>query len=86
MEAKGLSDEQVAVTLGNNRETVFRWRTDQKRLNPYKLQDLAGAIGVEPEDFYRPPEQPSLDAMAKKADPELRKTIVRVVREMIPKR
>lgn len=85
MDAKGLSDEDVADKLETNRETVYRWRTDQKRLNPYKQKALADALGIESEDFYRPPDQPSLDAMAKKADPELRKTIVRVVREMIPK-
>ena len=67
MEERGLTDEILGETMGKSRTTVWRWRTEQNRLNPKKIFALAKAIGCEPEDFWRPPGRPSLDALVKDA-------------------
>lgn len=78
-EAKGLSFERVGERLGVDRVTVWRWETQQHRLNPEKIASLAHAMDINPEDFWRPPARPSLDALAKNASDELHRTVVDVV-------
>jgi len=78
-ESKGLTVERVGERLGVDRVTVWRWETQQNRLNPEKLAALAHAIGCEPEDFWRPPERPSLDALVKQAPDDLYRTAYDVV-------
>jgi transcriptional regulator with XRE-family HTH domain len=65
IEAKGLSDEQVANRAGVARETVWKWYTYQSRLNPEKVALLASVLELEPQDFYRPPSRRSIDAITK---------------------
>lgn len=67
-ESKGLSIEKVADRIGVARETVWRWENEQHRLNPAKIKALADAIDCNPEDFWRLPARPSLDAMVKDLD------------------
>ncbi|HLH92098.1 MAG TPA: helix-turn-helix transcriptional regulator [Xanthobacteraceae bacterium] len=85
MQARGLSDEKVGEILGVARETIWRRRTEQHRLNPKKIAELAHAIGVEPEDLYRPPDRPSVDAMLKDVDQATFETSVDIVRRLIKK-
>lgn len=83
MDHRGLSDEAVANRLGVARETIWRWRTEQHRLNPEKLAALASALSMEPEELFRPPSQPSLDAIVKDAPEELRNTAADIVRRLV---
>lgn len=83
MDARGLSDEKLGNRLGVARETVWRWRTEQHRLNPEKLAQLASALDIEPQDFYRPPTRPSLDAIVEDAPDDLRNTAVDIVRRLV---
>ena len=85
LDHRGLSDERAANRLGVARETVYRWRTDQTRLDPEKLARLASALDMEPQEFYRPPGQPSLDAMLADAPDELRATAADIVRRLVGK-
>jgi transcriptional regulator with XRE-family HTH domain len=83
MEHRGLSDEKLANRLGVARETVFRWRKEQHRLNPDKIAAIANALDIEPEDLWRPPGRESLDAIVKDAPPELQATAIDIVRRLI---
>jgi transcriptional regulator with XRE-family HTH domain len=65
-----LSDERLGERMDVARQTVYRWRTQQNRLNPGKIAAIADALGRAAEDLYRPPERPSVDAMLKTATPE----------------
>lgn len=71
MEAKGLTDLILAGRLGVAPVTVWRWRKSQRQLNDPKLRALAHAIGLEPEDLYRPPGRESIDAKLKNASEEV---------------
>ena len=65
MEVRGLSDETLGDRIGVARQTIYRWRTEQHRLDPPKLASLSAAMDLEPEDLFRPPSRPSLDAKIK---------------------
>ena len=75
MRHKGVSDTQLANRLGRARETIFRWRKDQRKLTPEKQIELAMAIGIEPEDFWRPPGRPDLNALARDLDDDQHETV-----------
>ena len=83
MAFRGLSDERLAGRLGVARETVTRYRGQQHRLNPDKIAAIAAALDCEPEDLWRPPSRPSLDAMVKNADDKTRDTAVDMVRLLV---
>jgi plasmid maintenance system antidote protein VapI len=78
-----VSDQKLAERLETNRETVWRWHTEQNRLNPDKIGEIARALGIEPEQLCYPPDQVSLDAIVKGAETELRETAADVVRRMV---
>jgi transcriptional regulator with XRE-family HTH domain len=71
MRAKGLSDQDVADRLETSRVTVYRWRKEQRKLTPEKIAALAEAIGIDPEQFWRLPGRPSVDAILRDAPIEI---------------
>jgi transcriptional regulator with XRE-family HTH domain len=83
MDARDLSDERMADRLGVTRQTVFRWRKEQHRLDPEKIARLAAALDIEPEDLWRHPARPSLDALVKKAPDDLHATAVDIVKRLV---
>jgi hypothetical protein len=60
-ERLGFADRAVALRIGVSRETVFRWRTEPHRLNAPKLSLLASVLGIEPQDFWFHPDDPSIE-------------------------
>lgn len=89
MENRGLSDEQLGLRMGVARATVWRWRSEQHRLNPEKIEALARALDLEPQDLWRPPSEPilpgrpSLDEMIKDAPEDLQNTATDIVRRLV---
>ncbi len=79
MKELGLNDEIVAERMGTSRVTVWRWRTQQNRLNPQKIAALAFALGREPEDLWRLPSRPSVDALLKGLPDDVAQKAVDVV-------
>ena len=55
MRARDMSDTKLAGRLEVARETVYRWRTEQHRLNPEKIAAIADALGIDPTDLWPPP-------------------------------
>jgi transcriptional regulator with XRE-family HTH domain len=93
MDAKGISDDQMAGRLGVDRVTVWRRHSQQHRLNPQKIAAFAHAMGMEPEDLYRPPMSPkspppipSIDAMLRDEDEEIQKLAFDIVRRVISRK
>ena len=82
-ERMGLTQEQVGLRRGVSKGTVSRWETQQHRLNPEKIAAIADALGIEPDQLWRPPGDESLDAMVKDAPDELRKTAIDIVRRLV---
>lgn len=74
---KGVNDEKIGDRLDMNRTTIFRWRTEQRRLNPMKIAKLAHALDIKPTDLWHPPPpkpakppRKSLDVVLKDAPDE----------------
>lgn len=84
-EVRGVNDEKVANRLGVTRQTVWKWRTQQNRLDPGKIAQLASALDCEPEELWRPPSRPSLDAIVKDASDDLQATAADIVRRLVGK-
>ena len=81
-EARGLNDEKIGKRLGLDRTTVWKWRKQQHRLDPGKIAALAGALDCEPEDLWRPPSRPSIDAITKKLPDEIHGDVVEFARRL----
>jgi len=81
-----LSPQKVADRLGVSRETVWRWENEQHRLNPEKIAALADAYDIEPEQFWRLPTRPSIDAMVKDQDQNTHETAVDLIRSLVKRR
>lgn len=77
---RGLNDEKVGARLGLDRTTVWKWRKNQSRLDPAKMDALAEALDIEPHELYRPPTSPSLDAIAKDYPDDLKQKAAEIVR------
>lgn len=83
MEELLLNDEKVGEIMGKSRTTVWRWRTEQHRLNPEKIAAMAVAMGLEPEDLWRPPGRPSIDAIVKDETEDGVRRIANAVRALL---
>lgn len=79
-EFRGLNDEKVGDRLGLDRTTIWKWRKNQSRLDPGKMEALAQALDIEPAELYRPPSSPSLDAIAKDYPDDLKQKAAEIVR------
>lgn len=83
MESMGLGDADVAGRVGVARETIYRWRTEQHRLNPEKIASLADALNCHPTDLWKRPGRPSLDAMIEDAPDDVQDTAVDIVVRLV---
>lgn len=83
MEHRTISDERLGNRLGVGRETVWRWRNEQHRLNPEKIAALASALDCEPQDLWRLPGSQSLDSIVQNAPEDLRATAADIVRRLV---
>lgn len=83
MDELGHTDITLGKILGIDRATVFRWRTEQKRLTPPKIVRLADALKLKPIDLWRRPSIPSVDAILDGAPIEQYKMAVDIVQRLI---
>ena len=71
MEAKGVSDEQLAGRLDVDRVTVTRYCNGTRRPNPERIAQIEDALGIGDGDLFKPPQpkrapdRPSLDEATK---------------------
>ncbi len=83
IEFLGLTDDIVAQRAGVDRTTVWKWYTQQQRLGPDKVAQLAEALDRDHRELLHPPTVPSLDALAEGAsDAERAAMIVDITRRM----
>ena len=85
MEERGISDGEMAHRIGVSRETVWKRYSDQRRLDPFKIEEFAKALGMHPSELLFPPGTPSLDAIANGATPDQRAMAADIVRRMMEK-
>lgn len=81
-EFRGLSGEELADILDVNRATVHKWEKEQWRVTPDKQERLAMALKIQPEELWRRPDDPSIDALLKDQTPELKRMAADIVARM----
>jgi transcriptional regulator with XRE-family HTH domain len=82
-EYRGMTQEQVARELGTDRGMISRYENNECGLTLAVQFKLFGALDITPAQFFQPPGQTSLDALAQKASPERRKAILAVLQTML---
>ena len=75
----------MADRLEIERESYYRLEREPNRLNLGELATLADALGIEPEQLWRLPAEPSLDAIVSGASQEVRDTATDIVRRLMGK-
>lgn len=80
---KPISFDDLGGRLGVSRTTVWRWAKEQWRLDPGKMAALAEALGLNsPQDLFRRPERPSIDAILEDAPQETYDALVDFARRL----
>jgi len=85
-EAKGVSAEVMAGRLDIERESVYRLEREPWRVNSEKQAAYAAALDIEPEDLWRPPGTPSLDALISSAPDDLKAMAADIVRRLVARK
>jgi DNA-binding XRE family transcriptional regulator len=78
-EAKEVSATTMAGRLGIERESVYRLERNPYTMDFHKQIAYAEALGIEPEDLWRPPGTPSLDGLVAEAPDELRRKAAEMI-------
>jgi DNA-binding Xre family transcriptional regulator len=63
IEHRDISVIQLAGRLGVDRSAVYKWLSGDRRLETGTVAHIAEALGCLPQDLWRPPSRPSLDAL-----------------------
>lgn len=69
--------------LGVDKNSVSRWENEQWRLDPQKIGAIAFALDLEPEELFRPPDRPSVDAILSKSPADVVEEAADIVRRFI---
>jgi len=73
----GLNDDTVAQRMGlSGRSAVWKLYSQQHRLTPAKVAQIADALDRDPRELLFPPQVPSLDAIADGASDTVRALMV----------
>lgn len=81
-----LTQEQLAARLDTTKPQVSNWENG-RRMMSYQVQAaLAEALGIEPSDLFRHPDQPSADALLRGQSPEVVRQAIDLIEVLIRKR
>lgn len=81
--AKEVSASEMGERLGIERESVYRLERNYSGVSSEKQADYAHALGLEPEDLWRPPGEPSLDAIVSQAPDDMKVMAADIVRRLV---
>src|SRR3954469_25155844 len=83
-EARGLTQEQLAGRLETTAMTVSRWERQATTMTTGTLEAIAEALGagLEAEDLYHHPDQPSPNQLLRGQPPEVIESALRLIRAL----
>ncbi len=84
--AKNISATEMGRHLGIERESVYRLEREQHRMDPTKQAEYAHHLGLEPEDLWRPPGRPSVDALLRDQPDEIAQRAVEMTQLLLKSR
>jgi plasmid maintenance system antidote protein VapI len=81
----GITPSALAARIGVTRESYYRLLREPPRITIPKLHEIAYAMGhgMTAQDFFRPPQRPSMDAMIENAPEDLQRTAVDIVKRLV---
>lgn len=82
-EKRGLKQEGLAEKINSNKAQVSNWENGKRRPSSANQAALADALGVELVDLFRHPDQPSADALLRKASPEIREKVLNIIKVLL---
>ena len=81
--AKGLSQDKLANLLDTSKGQISNWENDKRGVHLEVLGAVVYALGVEPDQLLRPPQNTSLDSLLKNATPAQREQAIAVVETLL---
>lgn len=83
-EARGLTQEQLAGRLETTAMTVSRWERRATTMTTGTLEAVAAALGggLEAEDLYHHPDQPSPNQLLRNQPPEVIESAMKMIRAL----
>jgi transcriptional regulator with XRE-family HTH domain len=63
VEHRRVSVERLAGRLGVDRSAIYKWINGDRRLKAEDIASIADALDIKPQDLWRPPSRPSIDAL-----------------------
>ena len=82
-ERRGLSQETLAERIGTTKASISRWENQERDLTTKAMASIAYALGIEPLQLFRHPDEPNLDDMLAGAPPSLRKKAIAVLTALL---
>lgn len=79
-EARGLSQERLAQRMGTSNMTISRWELGKVKMNTDAMLAVSEALGIEPEDLWHHPDQPTADMLLRGAAPADVEFIIRQIK------
>jgi transcriptional regulator with XRE-family HTH domain len=79
----GLSQQQLADRLDTSDVTISRWETRKRQPDLNAQAAIAEALGIEPFDLRRHPDQPSADALLRGQPAEVQEQAIRLIRALV---
>jgi transcriptional regulator with XRE-family HTH domain len=76
----GLTQKQLADRLGVADMTVSRWERGTSKLTSDVRAAVAEALGIDPSDLERHPDQPSADALLRGQPPEVWEQAIKIIK------
>lgn len=78
-----LTQEQLAGRLETTKATISRIESGKSQYNADYLQALADALSCEVPDFFRHPDEPTLDDLLRNQPAEKRRQAIAVVKTLL---
>lgn len=78
-ESRGLTQEQLANRLKTSDVTISRWETGKRQPDLNAQAAISEALGIDPFDLRRHPDQPSADALLRDQPQEVREQVIRII-------
>lgn len=78
-ESRGLTQKQLGDRVGVSDLTISRWERSARLLNTGVMDALAEALGIEPEDLYHHPAQPTPNALLRDQPPDVIEQALRII-------
>jgi len=82
-EARQVSASEMAERLGIERESVYRLEKKYWGVSSQKQAAYAAALGIEPQELWRRPEDPSLDQIIAGAPEDIQQSIEVIIRKFV---